>query len=379
MSKKENVLILFDGPHLAFSPTTIQFYDELSKKYEVTIIAQDANNFNGQKLNDRNVLYHKYFNVKSRHFYLLLFKVLTIFNSQAKNFKKNGLNYRDYFFKFLFIKKHIKNIEFKRVICVDITNLFFCSILKIKVDFLSLELCKNEHLLPLIDKSIINCVIIQSIERFNYLFKEEQHEIFYIQNAPDFEEMELKSNRRGLIYAGGAYNVLGFYHCLNYLNKYKDEKLTLQGAFLKADKEKVDLEYSHLLNEKRLIINNKYIDNNDVVEYLSDYEIGFCFYNFDDPFIQKNYFNYASAPSGKMFKYLAAGVPVVGSNIPGFKFVDEFKCGILVDDLSEESIQNAVLAIRENYNFYVENSIKAARFYSFDKSIVPYLKFIDSK
>ena len=83
-----------------------------------------------------------------------------------------------------------------------------------------------------------------------------------------------------------------------------------------------------------------------------------------------------SAPSGKMFKYMAAGVPVVCSNISGFQFVKEFNCGILIDSLDEDTIENAVLTIRENYDLYVENTIKAAKFFDFKKSIDPYLAFI---
>ena len=62
----KRLVILFDGPHLAFSPTPIQLYDELSKTYEVTILAQDPNNFTGDEISGRNVKYHQYYAVKAR-------------------------------------------------------------------------------------------------------------------------------------------------------------------------------------------------------------------------------------------------------------------------------------------------------------------------
>lgn len=377
MNEKQNILILFAGPHLAFSPTTIQLYDSLSEKNNVTIVAQDANNYNGQELNDRHVLYHKYYSVKGRKFYHILFKIIQLFSKEARYLKKLKFNYRDYFFKFLFIKKTIKSKKYNRIICIDLVNLFFCSLMGQKVDFVSLELCQDEHLLPMIDKSLINCVIIQSVERFEYLFKDTICKVFYVQNAPNYIKLNLKENRKGLIYSGSATNEMGVYSCLDYLNKYQDETLVIQGAFYAADKLKVETNYAEVLKNKRLIIEKTYIDNNDVVKYISDYEIGFCFYNFDTPLIKANYFNYFTAPSGKMFKYLAAGVPVVCINILGFKFVEKFQCGILIDDLSEETIRKAILIIRKNYDFYVENTIEAAKYYSFDHSIAPYLKFID--
>ena len=188
--------------------------------------------------------------------------------------------------------------------------------------------------------------------------------------------MKPKQNRNGLVYGGSAYDELGFYHCLSFLNEYPKEKLTIQGAILKPDKDKVATEYQHLLDENRLVINQTYLENDKVVPFLSDYEIGFCFYNFKHPTIISNYFNFATAPSGKMFKYLAAGVPVVASDIIGFKFVKEFECGVLIEDLSPSTIRAAIETIRGNYDFYVANAIKAAKHYSFDTAISPYLKLI---
>jgi hypothetical protein len=377
MSKKENILILFHGEHIAYSPTVIQLYDMLAEKYNVTITAQYPVGFNDQKLENRNVVYHRLYHVKTRYFYMLLFPLVALFNKEARYFKKNKINYKQYFFRFLFIKKQLRKTKYRRVISVDIMNLLFCSILKTPTDFLSLELCFDEQLLPLVDTAYMNSVIIQSKERYEYLFKDKKFRTFYVQNAPAFREIQIKEKRNGLIYAGSAYNVLGFYHCLNYVRAYKDEKLTVQGAIMKFDRDKVDQEYSDLLKEGRLIINSKYLENDEMVELISNYEIGFCFYNFDETYISDNYFNYISAPSGKMFKYLAAGVPVVCSNILGFKFVNEFECGILVAGLGEAEIRAAVLKVRENYDFYVKNALIAARHYDFDRAIAPYLDLIE--
>lgn len=377
-NEREKILILFNGEHIAYSPTVIQLHDELAKKYDVTITAEHPRSFNNQKLENRNVLYHKFYHVKGRYFYWVLFQIASVFNKEARLFKKNKLNYKEYYFKFRFVKNIIQQQRYKTIISVDILNAVFCSILKVKTDFLSLELCADERHLPLIDLDYISCVMIQSAERYQYLFKNREIKTFFIQNAPIYKDV-IKERRNGLIYGGSAYDELGFYHCLEYINAYKGETLTVQGAIMPKDIDRVNTEYKHLLDEKRLIINRKYLENDEVVESLSNYEIGFCFYNFDVPVIRDNYFNYISAPSGKMFKYVAAGVPVVASNILGFKFVNEFKCGILIDELSPHEINKAIGKIRENYKFYVENAIKAAKFYSFDKAIEPYLKLISER
>lgn len=371
-------MILFNGEHIAYSPTVIQLHDLLQKKYDVTITAEHPRSFNNQKLENRNVLYHKFYHVKGRYFYWILFRIMAVFNKEVKLFKKNKLNYKEYFFKFLFVKRVIKRYQYKTVISVDILNTLFCSILKTKTDFLSLELCVDEQYLNLIDLKYINCVLIQSIERYQYLFNDKHIKTFFVPNSPTYKDV-VKATHEGLIYGGSAYDELGFYHCLDYVDAYKNEKLTVQGAIMPKDILRVESEYKHLLDEGRLVLKRKYLENDEVVESLSYYEIGFCFYNFNVPVIRDNYFNYVSAPSGKMFKYLAAGVPVVASNILGFKFVTEFKCGVLIDGLSPQEIHKAICTIREDYKSYGENAISAAKFYSFDKAVEPYLKFIEEK
>ena len=376
MNKRQHILIFFEGPHLAYSPTTIQLHDELSKDHEVTILAQNPDNYNGKRISDRNVLYYRYFGVKTRLWYKLLFNLLGIFNKNIRLFKKLKLNYRDYFFRFLHFKKVLKQHRFNRVISVDISNLFFCSLLNIKVDFLSLEVCNDYHLLPLIKKENINCVIIQSKIRYEYLFKEYTIKTFLIQNAPVYFEIQPRQRRRCLIYSGAAKDSFAFFHCLNYLVKFPDEKMVLQGALLPNDKLVVETRYAQLLSEKRLILNLTYLENDKVVEFISNYEIGFCFYNFDHPNVKENAFNYMSAPSGKMFKYLAAGVPVVCSNIIGFDFIKDFKCGIQINSIDEDSIRQAVFEIRKDFSYYSANAKIAARHFSFDKAVIPYLQYI---
>lgn len=376
INKRPHILIFFEGPHLAYSPTTIQLYDELIKDYDVTILAQNPDNYNGKRISHRNVLYYRYYGVKTRRFYLLLFNLLAIFNKNIRLFKKLKLNYRDYFFRFLHLKKVLKQHHFSRVICVDTSNLFFCSLLDIKVDFLSFEICNDYHLLSFIKKENINCVIIQSMLRYEYLFQDYSIKTFLIQNAPVYFEIESKQREHCLIYSGAAKDSFAFFHCLNYLVKFPGEKMVLQGALLPNDRLLVEKHYAQLLSEKRLILNLAYLENDKVVEFISDYEIGFCFYNFDHPNVKENAFNYKSAPSGKMFKYLAAGVPVVCSNIIGFDFVKDFKCGIQINSPDEDSIREAVLEIRKDFSYYSENAKTAARHFSFDKAVIPYMQYI---
>jgi len=109
-------------------------------------------------------------------------------------------------------------------------------------------------------------------------------------------------------------------------------------------------------------------------EYLNSFEIGFCFY--DTRYEHINNFNYNTAPSGKLFKYYAAGVPVIGSNIAGLQSIDEFQTGIRVKNYTPKEILNACETIQANYQFYYQNCLKAAEHFSFDKMIKPFLEYI---
>ncbi len=376
MQQKDKILILFDGPHLAYSPTVTQLYDALSKDFNVTIIAEKAKKFIDQNLTGYTVIHYVPVRRKPTFIYKTAYFLLSLVNKEVQYLRKNKIKFPEYYYRFRLIKKILRTKTYRRVIAVDIKNLFYCSMLDISADFLSLELGASEKLFPLIKFSLVNCIIIQSKERFEYLFNTTPLKTFYIQNAPVFKEVARPAVKKGLLYGGTAWDPFGFYHCLNYIKAYKEETLTVQGAVPNTDEKRINSEYKDLITEKRLMIPKQYIENDHVVDYFSQFEIGFCFYNFELDWV--NHFNYKSAPSGKLFKYLAAGVPVVAVDIIGFAFVTEFKCGVLVKDLSPARIREAITQIRNDYERYAANATAAAKYFSFDKMVQPYLDFVNA-
>ena len=79
-----------------------------------------------------------------------------------------------------------------------------------------------------------------------------------------------------------------------------------------------------------------------------------------------------------MFAYLAAGVPVIGNNLEGLKMIEDFEAGILINDFEPETILHAITKIKSNYDFYKQNCIKAAKHYSFDNTVKPFITFLFS-
>lgn len=379
-AKKDKVLLIFHGGHIAYSPTVLQLTDELEKNYDVTIFAYDSQIFNNkQKVPDKKIIYHGY-SIKTRIriiYEKYYYKFFIRCNRIGRQLRLFDFGCEEYFSRIRVLRKLIKKNHYKRIIAADIRNAVCCSTFNIRFDYLSLELCDDMHLFPYVNQYLIDCVIIQSEERYKYLFGDKQHIVFYIQNSPVFKEIGQSEYRcrEGLLFAGTAQNQFGFYHCLRFIEKNKIEKMTVQGTIMPQAREFISENYSNLIKKGRLIISDHYLDNDEMLNYMLNFEIGFCFYNFEEDSI--NNFNYISAPSGKLFKYLAAGLPVICNDILGFKFVEREKCGILIPNLEEESIREAVRLIRSDYDNYVKNAIQVAKKVSFDKAIKPYIDFIN--
>lgn len=375
MIEKKKILILFEGPHIAYSPTVIQLFDFLNKEFDVYIYLFYTSE--SQKLNIADkFIYFKHNTGVKQYISYIFYKILLILKDKIvinyNNVIKGKAN--QFFYRFKPLSKLIKEEKFDRIISVDIQNLLYCSLLNVECDFLSLELCTNEEMLKDVNQKIIKTVLIQSEVRYNYLFGKNNINRFFIQNAPIYYNVQIPNNRRGFIYSGTAWEPFGFFHCLEYIDKNENEIMFVQGALPSESSDKINAKYLHLKESGRLNFIANYIPNDKVVESILRFEIGFCFYNFDIEWI--NTFNYISAPSGKLFKYLAAGIPVICNDIIGFQFIRENSCGVLIKRLDNDSIRIATEQIRKNYKEYSQNCINYAKQVSFDRAIEPYLQYL---
>jgi glycosyltransferase involved in cell wall biosynthesis len=134
------------------------------------------------------------------------------------------------------------------------------------------------------------------------------------------------------------------------------------------------IRYRHLFENNIVTIDEQYTNQEEIVPYLSGFDIGFCLYDFNR--ISKNDFNYVTVPAGKLFNYYAAGIPVIGVDIPGMQSVKDFQAGILLDSPSSSNIKDAIIKISEDYAFYSANCLKAAEHFDFQKAVQPYRIFL---
>lgn len=374
---RKKITILFYGENLSYSPTVIGLYDLLSKHFDVTIIARRPTKFGGKTLPNRKVIYIE--GVTSEILRATndkIFRLLGLFNKKAAKIQESLINL-DTLREYVFLKKYFAKESPDSVIAVDFKNLWFARLLGKKVEFLSLEIVPNDIFYRLSDFSKINSVVIQTKERYEHLFAGKEYKTFFVQNAPVFDsssEPAPSGNRKNLVYCGTAWDAFGFFHCLDFLERFPEYSMNVKGVLPAGVEKQIKNRYAELLAGERLIIDDDYLDDAQVVGYLRRFRIGFCFYNFDVEWIDN--FNYQSAPSGKMFKYFAAGVPVVGLSISGLKPVKEFDCGVLIEDLKPESIKKAIDAVESDYEYYSRNCRKAAEHYSFDKMAAPFVDYL---
>ena len=260
-------------------------------------------------------------------------------------------------------------------IAVDIMPLSVVQKIKGAAHFLSLELIPDDPYMKKIDTGLILSVIIQNEYRYRYLFGDLHLPVFYIQNSPLSAQKVINTGgRAGLLWAGTVVKEFAVLDCFEFIKQYPQYRLVCKGAVEKRTAEIIKDKYKDLLEETKIVINDQYLESNEFLRFISRHRIGFCFY--DLGLIKKN-FNYATAPSGKLFMYLAAGVPVIASNIPGFKFIKDYGAGILIDDYGTQTIYEAIQAIEANFNSYSANAYKAFDANAFDIHLPQLVKFID--
>lgn len=81
--------------------------------------------------------------------------------------------------------------------------------------------------------------------------------------------------------------------------------------------------------------------------------------------------------SGKMFRYLSLGKPVIAVNCHGLAHeIRKYQLGVVIDDISQ--LDKAYKKIMEHYTFYQENVIKTYKGrYDFNKAVKPFLDCIE--
>ena len=109
-------------------------------------------------------------------------------------------------------------------------------------------------------------------------------------------------------------------------------------------------EVKKLKKNSNITVIQQQLSEDDYTKFLSAYDIALIWYESRDDANIRN----IGLSSGKYFKHLSLGQPVIVNDAPGLaEEVRKYKVGIVINDLSE--LANAVGTIYANYDFYVKN------------------------
>jgi glycosyltransferase involved in cell wall biosynthesis len=371
--KKKRLLIIFPDEWLSHSPTLLNLVTCLSNDFNIKLITFDDGFFKNDHLRDNRF---KFINVNP-HLAHLFFRRIRIFYDLLKAIVL-----------LIWLAKYRKKVKIDRIIAVDSVGLWTAQKIFNRCHFLSMEI-KKDVFFKLSQKDQIDSLVIQTKERSAFLFKRPLPNTFLIPNSPVLDRDNL-GNLPGrpfngkIVFFGNINPNHGLYACLDTIKQYQRKlkkegvSLTIKGIITRPSIRNCILKrYRRLFDEKLVILDESYEQQDKIIGYLSNFSIGICFYDFN--LISKNDFNYLSCPSGKLFNYFAAGTPVIGTDILGLKPVRDYRAGVLLKDLAVESIQQAIEDIRKNFAKYRKNAFSAANAYDFRKAVIPYKNFLLSQ
>lgn len=152
-------------------------------------------------------------------------------------------------------------------------------------------------------------------------------------------------------------------------NLSSDFQVVIQGLVF-------DQDYLRYLND--LDIKNKIIFSTEPVKYdkikevIDSADIGLAFYRGIPINDQLTVLS-----SEKIARYLEAGKPIITFNYENYRsLMDENLFGVYIDNFSE--LQNALLQIKSNYEYYSEKSHQAfKKYYDYDQQYKKVIEFID--
>ncbi len=369
------ITIVSSDEIILYQPTLLNLYELLKQEFDVNLVSFNPEYLGNKKEETKNIEYISPNRTKK----LIFKKTDLIFNAILKRVNRFIIknNFRSYLYRRYqsrLLEKTIGKYKGNIIIAVDPMPLFIAQKIFGNVHFLSLEIIPQDPYLKKIDFNKIISVIIQNPYRYNYLFNQKQIRTFYIQNSPTSRSKYMNiESRDSFIWAGTILKDFAIFDCIELIKTYPQFSLTMKGGIEKKTRQEIEKKYKSLIDRNCLRIDNEYLKSEEYIKYVSQFKIGFCFYNWS---LIWNNFNYETAPSGKLFVYLAAGVPVIAPNIIAFKFLEDTESGILVDNYNPDTLYNAVIRIESNYEHYSKNAYKTFDLFSFEVNAIPFMNFL---
>lgn len=192
-----------------------------------------------------------------------------------------------------------------------------------------------------------------------------------IPNSYVYDDSQIISvGQSGIIYTGGIKRDF-LLKQFDDLKAVKNVPLTFSGIIDQWCMERIrKLKYTN----SNLKFENQLLSIDEYMAYIRQFAVGLVWYS---PLEEDEARYYIGLSSGKMFKHLSLGQPIIAVKCMGItEVVNKYKLGVVIDNISE--LENAYDAVMKNYSYYRENVIRTYRDkFDFKKVIEPFLECIE--
>lgn len=180
------------------------------------------------------------------------------------------------------------------------------------------------------------------------------------------DNYEISHERKGIVYSGGL-NKLQLKSLFQNPDNFPDVPITFAGwgdrwfqiQYMKLKKTHPDVAYC-----------NQKLPPEELSEYLDQFAVGLIWYS---PIRDKNINNIGLA-SGKLFKHLSLGQPIIVVDCPGIsEVINKYRLGIVIHDIRD--LQKAYEKIMKRYSYYQKNvQVVYKNKFDYIKVIQPFLE-----
>lgn len=193
----------------------------------------------------------------------------------------------------------------------------------------------------------------------------------FIPNSYAFDASKVVDmTKEGIIYSGGMRKSY-FGEKFNLIKAVKTVPLTFSGEMDQWCRQRMG---ALKKTNPNITIVERYLEPDEFTEFLRNFAVGFVWYNA----LKEDEGHYhIGLSSGKMFKHLSIGQPVIAVKCSGItQVIRKYRIGEVIDDISE--LEAAYYKIMRNYAYYQQNILKVYKeIFDLKKTIVPLLDHID--
>ncbi len=169
-----------------------------------------------------------------------------------------------------------------------------------------------------------------------------------------YDKLNISRDRHIILHSGG----LGDWFCCKDLAKnalgWDPTNVLVFHTSLKTAEDEYYLDMKeNVASSENIFFSTQPVDSSMLDELVGSAYIGIATYSVDVLGYRALYMGLAA---GKIGNYLKCGVPVIATRLPSLDYIENYECGILVDDLCE--IEDAISKIGEKYESYSKNAHK---------------------